>query len=83
MLSGLEHGAVLELEAKDGHMHLVGYTSWSFSKHEKNYGITDLKALGVVWAIQEYLLEHLCVVITDHTSCSKPAFHLTNLHGWC
>ena len=62
-------GAVLEQKADDGQMHPVAYTSCTLSKHEKNYGITDLEALGVVWALRHfraYLLGHPCVVMTDH-----------------
>ena len=67
--SGKGLGAVLEQEGEEGKNHPVAYASRTLSKHEKNYGITDLEALGVVWALRHfraYLLGHACVVVTDH-----------------
>ena len=52
-------------------------------KHERNYGISDL-----VWAVRyfhPYLLGHLCVVYTDHTSCLSIlnfAFPSSKLAQW-
>ena len=40
--------------------------SRSLQKHEKNYGITELEGLGVVWAARPYLYGHHCTVFTDH-----------------
>ena len=63
-------GAVLEQEQDDGRLHPVAYASRSLNKHEKNYGITDMEALGVVWAskhFRAYLFGHPCVVYTDHS----------------
>ena len=63
-------GAVLEQEQGDGCLHPVAYTSRSLTRHEKNYGITKLEALGVVWAARHfraYLYGHRCVVYTDHS----------------
>ena len=60
---------MLEQEGEEGKNHPVAYASRTLSKHEKNYGITDLEALGVVWALRHfraYLLGHACVVVTDH-----------------
>ena len=45
------------------------YASRTISKHEHNYCITELEALGVVWALRHfraYLLGHHCTVYTDH-----------------
>ena len=67
--SGKGLGAVLEQEASDGQLHPVAYASRTLSKHERNYGITELEALGVIWALRHfraYLLGHSCVVVTDH-----------------
>ena len=63
-------GAVLEQEKEDGRMHPVAYASRSLNRHEQNYGITDMEALGVVWAAKHfraYLFGHPCVVYTDHS----------------
>ena len=62
-------GAVLEQEQEDGKLHPVAYASRSLSKTEQNYGITELEALGVVWAAKHfraYLYGHKCIVYTDH-----------------
>ena len=58
-----------EQEQEDGKLHPISYASRTLSKHESRYGITDLEALGVVWACKHYrayLLGHHCVVYTDH-----------------
>lgn len=37
--------------------------------HERNYGVTEIEALGIVWAVQQfrhYLYGHQCTVFTDH-----------------
>ena len=67
--SGKGLGAVLEQEDSGGQTHPVAYASRTLSKHERNYGITELEALGVIWALRHfraYLLGHSCVVMTDH-----------------
>ena len=59
---------MLEQE-QDGKLHPVAYASRSFTKSEKNYGVTELEALGVVWAVKHfrsYLIGHKCVIFTDH-----------------
>ena len=64
--SGDGLGAVLEQE-DNGQFHPIAYASRTVSKHEKNYGITELEALGVVKAVKHfrpYLFGHRC---TDHS----------------
>ena len=42
------------------------------NKHERNYGISELETLGLVWSVRyfrSYLLGHPCVVYTDHAAC--------------
>ena len=61
--SGLGLGAVLQ---KDG---TIAYASRTLQSHERNYGVTELEALSVVWAIRhfrQYLYGHRCHVHTDH-----------------
>lgn len=48
--SGQGLGAVLEQEQADGRLHPIAYVSRTLSAAESCYGITDLQALGVVWA---------------------------------
>jgi hypothetical protein len=67
--SGAGLGTVLAQEQSDGAVRPIAYASRSLGKHEKNYGITELEALGVVWAVKHcraYLFGHSCVVYTDH-----------------
>ena len=67
-LNGL--GAVLS-QIKEGLLHPVSYASRSLSSPEKNYSITELETLAVVWAIQHYrayLYGHEVMVITDHSA---------------
>lgn len=66
-LQGL--GAVLSQEQPDGNQRPISYGSRSLQPHEQNYGITELEALGVVWAVKHfrpYIYGHHCRVITDH-----------------
>ena len=67
--SGKGLGAVLEQVQTDGTSHPIAYASRTLSKHEAKYGITELEALAVVWALRHfraYLLGHSCTVFTDH-----------------
>ena len=67
--SGEWLGTVLEQKQEDGMLHLVAYASHTLTKHERKYGITELEALGVVWALKHfraYLWGHRCTVFTDH-----------------
>ena len=62
-------GAVLAQRRDDGTVKLVAYASRSLQQHEKNYGITELEGLAVVWAakhFRHYLYGHKCEVYTDH-----------------
>lgn len=65
-------GAVLSQMQDDGTIHPVAYASRSTDKHERNYGISELETLGLVWAVRyfrPYILGHPCTVYTDHTAC--------------
>lgn len=62
-------GAVLAQKQEDGTIRPVAYVSRTLQPHEKNYGATELEALGVVWAVKQfrhYLYGHNCDVFTDH-----------------
>ena len=65
-------GAILSQEQEDGTIHPVAYASRSLDKHERNYGISELETLGLVWAVRyfrPYILGHPCTVYTDHVAC--------------
>ena len=60
---------MLAEEQDDGRVRPIAYASRSLQKHERNYGITELEGLGVVWAVRHfrtYLYGHHCTVYTDH-----------------
>jgi len=65
-------GAILSQVQEDGTVHPIAYASQSVNKHERNYGVSELETLGLVWAVRyfrPYLLGHPCTVYTDHTAC--------------
>ena len=67
--SGVGLGAVLAQEQTDGTVKPIAYASQSLQKHERNYSITELEGLGVVWTMKyfrAYLYGHRCTVYTDH-----------------
>ena len=72
--SGLGLGAVLSQMQEDNRLHPVAYASRALSPSERNYGITDLETLAVVWAIshwRHYLYGQDVTVHTDHSAvCS-------------
>ena len=67
--SGIGLGAVLAKEQPDGIVRPIAYASRSLQQNERNYGVTELEGLGVVWAVKHfrvYLYGHKCMVYTDH-----------------
>ena len=67
-------GTVLAQKQAHGKVHPIAYASRSLNCHERNYGITELETLGLVWAarlFRPYLLGHKCVVYTDHSACTS------------
>ena len=63
-------GAVLAQIQDSGETHPVACASRALSATEKNYGITEIETLGVVWALshfQAYLYGHEVTVYTDHS----------------
>ena len=65
-------GAVLAQQQSDGKIHPIAFASRSLTPAEKNYTITELESLGLVWAarlFRPYILGHRCVVFTDHAAC--------------
>ena len=61
----------------------MAYTSHALLPAERNYSISELEALAVVWAIQyfhAYLYGHQVTVITDH-SAVKAILHTPSPNG--
>lgn len=64
-------GAVLSHVQDDGCLHPISYASHALSPPEKNYSITELETLAVVWALSHFhhlLYGHAVTVVTDHTA---------------
>lgn len=64
-------GAVLSQVQQDGKVHPVAYASRALSSTGKNYAITELETLAVVWAVTHfryYLYGHSVKIFTDHTA---------------
>ena len=64
-------GAVLSQKHIDDQLHPVAYASRALSAPEKNYKITELETLAVVWALQHfhaYLYNREVTVVTDHSA---------------
>uniref|UniRef100_A0A7I4YV80 RNA-directed DNA polymerase n=1 Tax=Haemonchus contortus TaxID=6289 RepID=A0A7I4YV80_HAECO len=74
-------GAVLSQEKEDGFLHPVFFASKGLSRCERNYHVTDLEALAVVFALRKF---HMIVyglpvkVYTDHQPLTA-LFKCTNV----
>ena len=67
--SGVGLGAVLSQKQEDGTVRPIAFASRTLQVHEKNYSISEMEALGVVWAVKHfrhYIYGHHCMVFTDH-----------------
>jgi hypothetical protein len=68
-ISGI--GAVLSQQRDDGKLHPIAYASRSLSSAERNYSVTELETLAVVWArtrFHHYLYGQSVTVVTDHSA---------------
>ena len=64
-------GAVLAQKLADQKLHPVAFGSRALSLAEKNYSVTELETLAVVWAIKHfhaYLYGNNVKVVTDHSA---------------
>ena len=64
-------GAILSQVQEDGKCHPVSYASRALSPQERNYSITELETLAVVWAMghfHKYLYGHNVMVFTDYAA---------------
>ena len=69
--SGVGLGAVLSQEQSDSTIRPIAFASRTLQPHERNYRISELKGLGVVWAVKHfhhYIYGHHCTVYTDHAA---------------
>ena len=67
--SGVGLGAVFSQKQDDGTIRHIAYASRMLQPHERNYGVSELEGLGVVWAVRHfrhYVYGHKCAVYTDH-----------------
>ena len=70
--SGVGLGAILAQKQVDGSTHPIAYASRTLDSHKRNYGISELEMLALVWAMRyfrPYLLGHHTTVYTDHAAC--------------
>ena len=76
-------GAILSQIQDDSKLHPLAYASRSLSQREKNYAITELETLAVVWAVTHfhyYLYGNEVTVFTDHAAV-KVVLGTPNLNG--
>ena len=76
-------GAVLCQTQEDGKSHPVAYASRALNPAEKNYSVTELETLAVVWAVthfHSYLYGNRVTVLTDH-SAVKAVLETSNPTG--
>lgn len=76
-------GAILSQKGEDNKVHVIAYASRTLNKHERNYSITELECLAVVWSVKHfhhYLQGQRFTVITDHAAL-KYLLKMTNPVG--
>ena len=76
-------GAVLSQVQEDGKPHPVAYASRALNPSEKNYSVTELETLAVVWAVTHfhyYLYGNSVTVLTDY-SAVKAVLETSNPTG--
>lgn len=64
-------GAVLKQQQNNGDILPVAYISRSLLPAEKNYGVTEIECLAIVYSVTKlraYLLGSLFYIVTDHSS---------------
>ena len=81
-VSGKGLGAVLS-QCVHGSLHPIVFASRALSPSERNYSITDLETLAIVWAcshFRAYLYGHIVTVFTDHLA-AKAVLQSPSLNG--
>ena len=64
-------GAILSQKNKDDKEVVIAYASKSTNNNERNYPITDLECLAIIWAVRhfhKFLINHKFKVIMDHAA---------------
>ena len=70
--NGVGLGAILSQKQQDDQLHPIAYASCALDPSERNYAITELETLAVVWTAQKfcpYLLGQHTFVFMDHSTC--------------
>ena len=82
-------GAVLSQMQEDKLLHPVAFASRTLTPAERNYSITELETLAVVWSLSHfhsYLYGHAVVVYTDHSAVQavlgKPTSSAKHARWW-
>ncbi len=81
--SALGLGAVLMQPDQHGKLHAIAYASRTLSQAEKNYSVTHLEALAVVWALKKFrniVYGYKITIFTDHAPVTH-LFKSKNLQG--
>ena len=82
-------GSVLSQLQEDGKPHPIAYTSHALSPEERNYGVTELEMLVVVWAVTHFRAYLYCshvTIYTDHSAVKSALLdpHATGMDArWC
>lgn len=64
-------GAILSQKNENNRECVIAYASRTLNKHERNYSITELECLAVIWSVRhfhQYLHGQKFTVITDHAA---------------
>ena len=70
--------AILSQKDKDNKEHIIAYASQILNLYKKNYSITELEYLAVIWSIKHfhhYLHEQKFTIITNYFALT----HLKNI----